>query len=85
MQEPTESRKAARARRVLSEIYDHSYLIFFSILGVLACLGLVTLTSYPGAPLATTAVWANVGGSLVIGSSAKTECCFADTGTRRLA
>ncbi|EME40419.1 hypothetical protein DOTSEDRAFT_113824, partial [Dothistroma septosporum NZE10] len=47
--------------------YDHSHLIFFSILGVLARLGLVALTSYPGAPIATTVVWANVGGSLIMG------------------
>lgn len=66
-EETAESREVARARQVLSQIYVHSYLIFFSILGVLARLGLVALTSYPGAPLTTTVVWANVSGSLIMG------------------
>lgn len=58
---------AQRLERLWSEIYVHSYLIFFSILGVLARLGLVALTTYPGAPLNMPIVWANVGGSLIMG------------------
>ncbi|KAI5369811.1 Putative fluoride ion transporter CrcB [Septoria linicola] len=65
--EDQESVQETKRRRTLSQLSLHSYLIFFSILGVLARLGLVALTSYPGAPLATKAVWANVGGSLIIG------------------
>ena len=67
MAEPVESRKIAKTCRVLSEIYVHSYLIFFSILGVLARLGVVAFTSFPRAPLTTTVVWANVSGSLIMG------------------
>ena len=58
---------AQRSERFWSQIYLHSYMVFFSIFGVLARLGLIALTTYPGAPLATTVVWANLGGSLVIG------------------
>jgi len=53
--------------RVWASFCIHSYLTLFSILGVLARLGLVALTTYPGAPLSTTVVWANVAGSLVMG------------------
>lgn len=44
-----------------------SYLILFSILGTLARLGLQALTKYPGAPIPNTELWANVGGSFVMG------------------
>lgn len=61
------SAAARQESRALSQLFVHSHLIFFSLFGVLARLGLVALTAYPGAPLATTVVWANVAGSLVIG------------------
>ena len=44
-----------------------SYLVLFSILGTLARLGLQGLTRYPGAPIPNTELWANVGGSFVMG------------------
>ncbi|KAL4923476.1 FluC/FEX family fluoride channel [Aspergillus undulatus] len=47
--------------------YTLSYLIFFSIFGTLARLGLQALTFYPGAPVVTGVLWANVGGSLLMG------------------
>ncbi|KAL2862738.1 FluC/FEX family fluoride channel [Aspergillus lucknowensis] len=47
--------------------YTLSYLVFFSIFGTLARLGLQALTFYPGAPVATGVLWANVGGSLIMG------------------
>lgn len=50
-----------------TKLYTISYLIFFSILGTLARLGLQTLASYPGAPVATSVLWANVGGCLLMG------------------
>ncbi|KAK3117692.1 hypothetical protein LTR53_000720 [Teratosphaeriaceae sp. CCFEE 6253] len=62
-----QSTSAQRLEMVWSEIYVHSYLVFFSMLGVLARLGLVALTTYPGAPLNMPIVWANVGGSLLMG------------------
>ncbi|KAL8668670.1 MAG: hypothetical protein Q9168_006709, partial [Polycauliona sp. 1 TL-2023] len=53
--------------RFATELYTISYLIFFSILGTLARLGLQALTVYPGAPVATGVLWANVAGSLIMG------------------
>ncbi|KAL4912262.1 CrcB-like protein-domain-containing protein [Aspergillus aurantiobrunneus] len=47
--------------------YTLSYLVFFSIFGTLARLGLQALTFYPGAPVVTGVLWANVGGSLLMG------------------
>ncbi|KAJ0418968.1 CrcB-like protein-domain-containing protein [Aspergillus carlsbadensis] len=51
----------------LTYFYTISYLVFFSIFGTLARLGLQALTFYPGAPVATGVLWANVGGSLIMG------------------
>ena len=56
-----------RSNTWLEVFYTGGYLSFFSIFGVLARLGLVALTKYPGAPVADTVLWANVGGSLLIG------------------
>lgn len=53
--------------RLATEVYTISYLVFFSILGTLARLGLQALTFYPGAPVQTGLLWANVGGSLLMG------------------
>jgi CrcB protein len=53
--------------RVATELYTVSYLIFFAILGTLARLGLQALTFYPGAPVAFSELWANVGGTFIIG------------------
>lgn len=52
---------------VITELYAISYLILFSILGTLARLGLQWLTLYPGAPLTFSELWANVGGTFVMG------------------
>ena len=56
-----------RVSRLATEVYTISYLVFFSILGTLARLGLQALTFYPGAPVQTGLLWANVGGSLIMG------------------
>ena len=56
-----------RASRVTGELYTISYLIFFSMIGTLARLGLQSLTAYPEAPVKTGVLWANFGGSLIIG------------------
>jgi CrcB protein len=52
---------------IATELYIISYLILFSILGTLARLGLQSLTLYPGAPLAFSELWANVGGTFIMG------------------
>lgn len=58
---------APRVSHAATQFYVSSYLIFFSILGTLARVGLQALTFYPGAPVITTVLWANVGGCLLMG------------------
>ncbi|PNS19379.1 UPF0695 membrane protein [Sphaceloma murrayae] len=60
---PPRTKKA----RSLSELYIICHLIFFSLLGTLARLGVQWLTFYPGAPITTSVLWANVGGSYIMG------------------
>ena len=56
-----------RASKLATEVYTISYLVLFSIVGTLSRLGLQALTFYPGAPVQTGVLWANVGGSLLMG------------------
>lgn len=53
--------------RLATYLFTVSYLVFFSIFGTLARLGLQALTYYHGAPVVTSVLWANVGGSLLMG------------------
>lgn len=62
-----DSSQPQRASKLATEIYTISYLVFFSIVGTLSRLGLQALTFYPGAPVQTGVLWANVGGSLIMG------------------
>ncbi|KAI1925227.1 hypothetical protein LOZ12_002829 [Ophidiomyces ophidiicola] len=50
-----------------TKLYIISYLVFFSIFGALARIGLEALTFYAGAPVTTGVLWANVGGCLLMG------------------
>ncbi|KAH8803658.1 CrcB-like protein [Xylogone sp. PMI_703] len=56
-----------RASKIETEFYTISYLISFSICGTLARLGLQAITAYPGSPVTTSELWANVGGSVIMG------------------
>lgn len=60
----------------LTEIYTVSYLIFFSILGTLARLGVQWITFYPGAPVTTPVLWSNVGGSILMGFLSEDQGLF---------
>ena len=64
------------ASKLATQLYTISYLIFFSILGTLARLGLQALTFYPGAPVQTGLLWANVGGSLIMGFLSEDQKLF---------
>ena len=64
--------------RLVTELYTVSYLVFFSILGTLARLGLQALTFYPGAPVQTGLLWANVGGSFVMGFLSEDQKLFME-------
>ena len=61
------SKLQTKISKLQTKISTVSYLIFFSILGTLARLGLQALTAYPGAPVTTGVLWANFGGSLLMG------------------
>ncbi|KAK5074568.1 hypothetical protein LTS08_008781 [Lithohypha guttulata] len=49
------------------ELSTISWLIFFSFWGTLARMGVETITTYPYASVTSTVLWANLGGSLIIG------------------
>ncbi|KAL1896317.1 hypothetical protein Sste5346_004701 [Sporothrix stenoceras] len=53
--------------RPFVELYTISYLIFFSLFGTLARLGLSSLTTYTGAPVTFGVLWANFAGTVVLG------------------
>ncbi|KAB8069327.1 CrcB-like protein-domain-containing protein [Aspergillus leporis] len=68
--EPTPSRKGPVVKSLsqhATHLFTLSYLVFFAIFGTLARLGLQALTLYPGAPVVTGVLWANIGGSLLMG------------------
>ncbi|KAH6893433.1 CrcB-like protein-domain-containing protein [Thelonectria olida] len=56
-----------KVSRLATQIYTHSYLVFFAILGTVARLGLTALTHYPGTPVIFNTVWSNFTGSLIMG------------------
>ena len=62
--------------KIITHLYVTSYLIFFSILGTLARLGLQALTTYPGAPVAISELWANVGGCFIMGYLSEERMLF---------
>ena len=64
--------------RLATEMYTISYLVFFSILGTLARLGVEWLNFYPGALVTTSVLWANFGGSLLMGFLAEDRSLFAE-------
>ncbi|POR34278.1 Membrane protein [Tolypocladium paradoxum] len=74
--EAEEEPKVARVSKLLTEVYTLSYLVFFSLLGALARIGLAALTQYPDAPVIFSTVWANFGGSLVLGYLAEDRMLF---------
>lgn len=51
----------------LTELYTISWLIFFSFWGTLARVGVEAITLYPNAPVSSRVLWANLGGSFVLG------------------
>ncbi|OJD21984.1 hypothetical protein ACJ73_06676 [Blastomyces percursus] len=68
----------AKLSAFATRLYTVSYLVFFSILGALARIGLQWLTTYPGAPLTTGVTWANVGGCFFMGFLAEDRKLFRE-------
>ncbi|RDI88345.1 hypothetical protein Vi05172_g2185 [Venturia inaequalis] len=64
---PSPLAQESKASRIATQLYIISYLIFFSIFGTLARLGLSWLKFYPGAPAVPPVLWSNFGGSLILG------------------
>lgn len=60
-------RSRRHLRKYLTTLYTLSYLIVFSFIGTLLRLAIASLTLYPGAPVNTSVLWANVGGSFIMG------------------
>ncbi|OJJ37546.1 hypothetical protein ASPWEDRAFT_458712 [Aspergillus wentii DTO 134E9] len=77
--EPTEPKPITEPLSAqATHLFTLSYLVFFAIFGTLARLGLQALTFYPGAPVVTGVLWANVGGSLVMGFFLEDKNLFAE-------
>lgn len=51
----------------LNELYVLSWLTLFALLGTLARLGVEAITEYPDAPVTSRVLWANLGGSFIMG------------------
>ncbi len=66
VKDETASARISRSQ-IATELYTHSYLIFFSLLGTLARLGIEAITSYPNASVLSPVLWANLGGSFFLG------------------
>lgn len=64
--------------RLATQLYTISNLIFFSLLGTLARLGLQALTTYPGSPVQEGVVWANFAGSLFMGFLSEDRNLFSE-------
>jgi fluoride ion exporter CrcB/FEX len=64
--------------RLATQLYTVSYLIFFSILGTLARLGLQALTTYPGTTIIFASIWPNFAGSLVMGFLSEDRMLFRE-------
>ncbi|RMD44975.1 hypothetical protein DV735_g55, partial [Chaetothyriales sp. CBS 134920] len=66
--EPRQSSSpAAKRSSVLTGLYTVSWLIFFSFWGTLARQGVDAITVYPDTPFSSRVLWANLGGSFVMG------------------
>ena len=67
LQKIEERKESRRLSKHATHLYSVSYLVFFSIWGTLARLGLQSLTFYTKAPVVTGVLWANVAGCIVMG------------------
>lgn len=65
------SHKKVVEKFMTGRLYDESlviaWLIFFSLMGTLARLGTEAIATFPNAPFPSTVLWANLGGSFLLG------------------
>lgn len=71
-----EGPRETRGSRFATQLYTHSYLILFAMLGTWARLGISRLTRYPGAPLTFPTAWANFAGSVMMGFLTEDQMLF---------
>ncbi|RFU73040.1 hypothetical protein TARUN_9213 [Trichoderma arundinaceum] len=74
--EPVDEKGEQHVSRLATQIYTISYLIFFAIWGTLARVGLSALTTFPGEPVVFSVLWANFGGSLIMGFLSEDRMLF---------
>ncbi|OJJ45049.1 hypothetical protein ASPZODRAFT_160536 [Penicilliopsis zonata CBS 506.65] len=77
-EQPVRREEEERARLLPPTLCTLGYLVFFSIAGTLLRVAVESLTFYPGTPLNTSVVWANVGGSVVMGFLSEDKKLFMD-------
>ena len=65
--EAVDDRSQATLSSRVTTLYTISHLVFYSIIGTLARLGLEAITFYPSAPVTSSVLWSNLGGSFVLG------------------
>ena len=78
LKEPDKQSGLEEVSSFATQLYTVSYLILFSILGTLARLGLQAITFYPGAPIIFSELWANFGGSLLMGFLSEDRMLFLE-------
>ncbi|KAL2399466.1 Fluoride export protein 1 [Exophiala dermatitidis] len=67
---------AVKPSPIMSEVITVGWLIFFSLLGTLARLGVEAITLYPNSPFPSRVLWANLGGSLFMAFLAEDRRLF---------
>ncbi|KAI3059591.1 hypothetical protein CBS147353_10529 [Aspergillus niger] len=68
--------KPGRMSKFLQTTFIVSYLIVFSIIGTLLRLAIESPTFYPGTPVNTRVLWANFGGSMIMGFLSEDQKLF---------
>lgn len=76
--EVVDEKSEQHVSRLATQIYTISYLVLFAVWGTLARVGLSALTAYPGEPVLFVVLWANFGGSLVMGFLSEDRMLFRD-------
>ncbi|KAL7935590.1 CrcB-like domain-containing protein [Trichoderma chlorosporum] len=74
--EAVDEKEEHHVSRLATQIYTISYLVFFAVWGTLARVGLSALTTYPGEPVTFSVLWANFGGSLIMGFLSEDRMLF---------
>lgn len=78
IEEEREEPGVYKVSRTATQLYVISYLVLFSFFGTLARLGLQAITFYAGAPVTFSVLWANLGGSLLMGFLSEDRMLFKE-------